>query len=146
MIIYSYYIESVIVITIIYPSYSSFPRITLSLAIRITVVNIDCVVATGTNLHRCCSSRCRNKCCHVDCWLSPWLSICAHAHLILFALECNNFRGSAITLAAVLYHLILHSNRPIRLQYLLQLYNNYIYNYIIYRYFFTLSFGLVICP
>ena len=57
-------------------------------------------------------------------WLSPWLLICAHAHFILFALECNNFGGSAIILVAVQYCLILHSNGPIRLQYLLQLYNN----------------------
>ena len=92
-------------------------------------------------MHRCCSSRCRNKCCHVDCWLSPRLSICAHAHLILFALECNNFRGSAITLAAVQYRLILHSNGPIRLQYLLQLYNKYIYIYIIYIYVLYISWS-----
>ena len=37
------------VITIVYSSYSSFPRITLSLAIGIIIVNIDCVVATGNN-------------------------------------------------------------------------------------------------
>ena len=36
----------------------------------------------------------------------------------------NNFQGSAIALTTVQYRLILHSNGPIRLQYLLQLYNN----------------------